>query len=103
MVVSSARAAWFSPNALLITSSGRFRYGHAYTRYTAACIASEPPMSRKMAATASAWASVFSPVSSDSQASRGSANARARGKACAWCGRLSAVADTMAAGAAWVG
>lgn len=46
-------------------------------------------MSCRMPATASAWARMFSPVSSCSQASKGSAKARARIKAWAWCGRLS--------------
>ena len=38
-------------------------------------------MVRKICATASAWAKIFSPVSSVCVASRGSANARARAKA----------------------
>src|SRR3990167_8693033 len=59
-------------------------------------MASEPPMSLRMAATASAWARVFSPVSSCSEASSGSAKARARASACAWWGKLSEVAATMA-------
>ena len=51
-------------------------------------------MLRKMAATASACARMFSPVSSSSVASSGSAKARARASAWACSGKLSAVAAT---------
>src|SRR5689334_6716010 len=64
-------------------------------------MASEPPMDFRMAATASACARMFSPVSWVSLAIRGSANARARASAFGWSGRLSAVAVTMEAFAPW--
>ena len=52
-------------------------------------------MALRIAATASAWARMFSPVSSVSLAISGSAKALARASACGWSGRLSAVAVTM--------
>src|SRR5688500_19917788 len=55
-------------------------------------MASDPPIDLRMDATASAWASVFSPVSSISPAMKGSANARARASAFAWCGIACSVA-----------
>ena len=55
-------------------------------------MASDPPMVFKMAATASAWARVFSPESSDSLAIRGSAKARARTRAFTCSGSVWAVA-----------
>src|SRR5688572_30575919 len=55
-------------------------------------MASEPPMRSTMAATASAWASVFSPVLRVSPAISGSANARARASMFSMTGERSAVA-----------
>src|SRR6478735_248163 len=55
-------------------------------------MASEPPMDLRMAATASACASVFSPVASSSPAMKGSANVRARASALACCGIACSVA-----------
>src|SRR6185369_7615520 len=55
-------------------------------------MASEPPMDLRIAATASAWARVFSPVSRDSPAMKGSAKARARASASACCGMACSVA-----------
>src|SRR5512140_3883754 len=55
-------------------------------------MASDPPIDLRMAATASAWCRVFSPVSSVSPAMNGSAKARARARALAWCGIACSVA-----------
>src|SRR3954454_16009114 len=57
-------------------------------------MASEPPIDFRMAATASACASVFSPVSSVSPAIRGSANARALASALASFGRSCSTTET---------